>query len=1413
MNPDEIWGGTYGSDVDRLQRDYAAQQKIDPSYQRPKELLEEEEKEKEKSKPQEEKPESNPVKEAAKSYAPASGYIEGAEQLIQAGIDNAPKIVDGITGAISSLGDRDFSKEQTTENAIKDGVKNAAYQQIAAPLAILDFGLDSIGRVPATQWIDDAWDEKTKFQDPTMAGVRDVLSVIVPSVAASMVLTPAAGKAVSAINGGKVATGLAKVTTALSADVAIAQLSDYSERDEGLMRSLDDFMESIGRPLDLKIPDSIKVLDGDSPQLRRNKLSYEAAGLSIIADVLTYSHSAGKAILNWFKPKDDVARTFKEVSIRQNPDPDTVFRTMELDEEIAQLTDEIAASSDPKLIKELTAKRDDLAEENAALFRTYFKTGSTSATADPLASVVQQAQSSRGWQIDEVGADRLKADPTNPEIDPFVQSKLTPDTLRPAVQSIPRATVQKNAADVAAIELGVVPPNSVPAPLTTPAYEKGMGLRGPAREKAKALVDSLNAGGKHDAVVDGATVAYQQMEEAALNYLARAIEAPSVDELKEVFKPALTTKQITEELGVEVLRDDVVRPAFQAIKALNELYFGREVTAMSGRMMMTTAKEIETILDAKRVFKSNVNEDAIDDVVLDKLGFLTEIYGISKNIGSKGLSVFKHWRKQDPVVMKSQMDIIAKQKKAEAAQFINDVRILKKENPEVARTLFMAYDATDGDVNSMAKLTAWVRTQNNPLTFITGGGEFGNVTVFAENAWGVIYNNVLSGLSALKAMKGTVSALALKPVNYLLGTSAQWAFGKASFDDIRKGFYAYGIQYETVARATSEFFSTLKKASNNPEAYKAALRKDYGGPDISQMEEVLERAMGQKEFASGQGWLYKWNMLNKAYANSKFARYGTNLMLAGDKASQIYTATMASKFRAWEEVYQKGQKLNVEELLEAQQRHYDNVFDSKTDLIKDSWVKQVSADVALNEEMTSQMGRFLTGLNNMHPSFRILNMFPNTGFNDIRKKLTYIPFASIPGASRNARTILAKSQDEIDEVMRLHGIDINDPDKMTILKNLKAEYIGRLMFGSALSMAGINYAMAGNIRGDYPADAKTRNYLISQKWKPKTINIGGNWVSYEGIEMIDPIFTMLGNLSYNLTDVSSPVAEDLSGKIAWMFSNMFVGATPLEGLEPIVGLLLLNDESAMQRLINNFVRQSMPMSSAQSVIVKAIDGAAKETYKDSVNYFASRLVPTAPFVPDKYDIWTGQKIYVIDNPWLRALNAINPLAVSQGEEPWRVWINSSGYNASQLVLKDSSGHHTYTSAERSRVAQLIGEQEPWREIEKLMKVQKYNDQIAMAKLMMRKNNWTWDELSVNQNDLEVVDKINKTMNRAKEFAENKFLQENPAIQSKINDAKRIKQLMQAGKQSEADALSKAARKRFKESKKAKQLQQVQEFFR
>jgi hypothetical protein len=292
---------------------------------------------------------------------------------------------------------------------------------------------------------------------------------------------------------------------------------------------------------------------------------------------------------------------------------------------------------------------------------------------------------------------------------------------------------------------------------------------------------------------------------------------------------------------------------------------------------------------------------------------------------------------------------------------------------------------------------------------------------------------------------------------------------------------------------------------------------------------------------------------------------------------------------------------------------------------------------------------------------------------------------------------------------------------------------------------------------------------------------------------------MIGDLAYYQRDIGSTVTEDWLGKLGYTFSMTFANQTWLAGLEPLVAIM--NQETgAAERMLANQVRSFIPQSGTLGVAAKAIDNSQKDIYKDFVGYIKNRLPGLNMTLPEQIDIYTGKPVNDIDNPMLRALNAVSPVQVSEGAEPWRQWLIDTGWDGVQMIRKDSSGNHEYTPAEREVLYKYIGEQQIWKEFDKLSKNKKYNDQLDRVRAM-RVQGVDSEKIDVAQ--LEAYSVLNKVMLEAQKAAEKRLQSDNPDMWEAINLSIRNKNLLKQGR---VDDARRAADRR-------QQIQQLTEMYR
>ena len=1249
----------------------------------------------------------------------------------------------------------------------------------ATPLPFIDLGMDVVG-MAGGQAIDDAWDEKTKFQSPLSQNIRDVTGVIVPTIVGSMTLGPMAGSAAFRATGGSaIARGLAKVFTTAAVDVGVVGVSDYSERDEGIAASLDGFLDDMGNPLGMNIPDAWQVMDGDSPPVRRVKLMMESGIFSLAGDALGYLLQRGKGPMEWMIPKGEIAENYKLSAALENPDPYSVKRTHQIDEELLLSNETRLGKFLSKQEEEvLDAKVSQLQQEKDEIIDEVARTGNSRVTEDPLESYVQKQDASRDWQTDEIGSRKLMADPQYTKYDPDIQSQLA-DPSQTVRFSSPPGAAARNAADIATMEL--MPQKGVPTPVVTdPMLQDGLGVNGSSREVIVSIAEDKSQAGVYDAAWGGMQVTHQSIEDSGWRTLRQILEAEDVDQLKSLFLNKRETRELAKGVEALVLKDPEAMEVGPALQALTAMYLDGDVAKTSARVMKTTGLEIEAISESLNKFKGAVDPDRATQIIFDKMSFLFEEYGLNKSISGWSLANKRFWgfKRKSPKQTYDEITELVTKNRENAMNMYSNMKRLREQNPQAAHTLAMAYDLTNGEVDTLVKMTKWARKQMSIKSLAYNPD--GNLNLFAKGLKQIRYNNVLSGLSAMTAAVGNGSALILKPIEYMAGAGLSAFTG--DFHPLRAGLYAFN-SFDAQGPALKDAFEMFKKASKDPQSVMDRLRKDYQFSDDARWE-VLERIedLALQEGKTGDAYMIRWMRWNRDMGHNPVMRWGTNAMLGIDTYSNTLLATANSKFRAYDEVLSGGGNLTKGNLEAAAKKHYKNIFDDNG-MVIDKWLKHTSGELALNAD--TGIADLITATTNRIPVLTPFFMFPNTGVNWVRKSLTYLPIANLVD-SRTRKTLLAgDNQEKIIEALAEHGIQASkEPQFMMIYKNLKAEYTGRLAMGTGLSLGLAQFALAGNIRGNLPPGKQDQRYWRQNNIQPKMIKLMGHWVSYDGIPPFDPVLSIIGDMAYHANHIGPKAIEDTMGQIAWTFAQSFTQSTPIQGLEPLVQLAGGDRGAAVQRFIANETRSMIPMSGALGATANAVSIAQKDIYNDWRTYLINRLPGVNTLLPEQIDPWTGNAIRDIDNPMLRIINALSPIKVSGEKEEWRQWLLSTGFNQTSMLRKDSSDEYEFSPTERETIMKYVGEQELWREIDAIKDNPEYNS--FLDDLRNHRNSGK-DSNVVDLPPLTgpVYDHIRKILKQGLERAEQKALRNGDIPVDTILGAKLAKKYLRFGNIQEA----------------------------
>ena len=1225
------------------------------------------------------------------------------------------------------------------------------FQNLSLPgLGMVDFGMDVLGNVPGLGRVDDFYDKATELEDPAKQKIRRVLSVVLPSILGGRAV---AGKMTSmkgpALQKALVGTGLFATEEA-----AIIGLSDVGEEDNLFRTMSDTFPDVFGPQGSYPLPDALKTLDSDSPGVRKLKNMYETAGLSLVGSTLgTFIHLKGnKKVLDWMEPLDDTAVQYKQLNLLDTAEPDKLIRAQQINEILS--TKSLSKQNEQALMDELMSINEELG------------------IVDDIDDELRRSRLKRKRESTAAAKTKIDNGAVQQELEFDVD--LAPGIVNEAGEARqipPSGNVARNMADTTAIKQGVS--EGDPAPIITESMQrKGLMVGPTSRGAVMGVAEEGRDAGRFNAVVDGFRFTTKQMNAAAWDIYTSIIAAENMDDLRGLFLENRDVKNML--LGrfkVEMFNEEQARAAAFAMRDLVDRYLGREVTEASARAMDTLGRESASMAQAVIDLKPFVDDNRAMDLIIDKMQFLMDEYALNKYVSGWQLRN-KNWFDQVPP---KELDTVIEQLTTEFTsaenaihaknlKFTKTLKKLKVENPQLMRPLVDAYAHTNGDVDSIAKLHKWAANQITPVGLLRSPDPK-QMNLFARSAWGVIYNNVLSGLSAFRAGIGNTAQLVLKPITGVLGHGFNGLL-TGEWDNLKATFYYNGAVFETNRRALNDAYHMMKRAHKDPQTMMKAYRKDFVFQETKTWD-ILEnmRPVWEAEGNWGRVKQYDVAKLMKDLGDHPNLRYGMTGMVFSDVFSQVHLAHYLSRTRAYSDVFSEFGYLKEGAIEAAEARHYKEMFDADG-LIKDKALKALTGEVALN--LDDGVSNWINKATTAYPVTKHMLMFPRTSSNYIKNSLSWTPISLIPGINKYSKTLWARTDEDIAAALLEHGIDSSIPNADSLFKNLQAEYRGRLAFSSLMTGTLYQYAMSGNIRGNGHYNASRRTKERTQMgYEPKTINIGGQWVSYKGIVGVEQILSIMGDMAYYAKDIDEATLSNWQSKLTWTIASTFLNETPLQGLEPLIAATN-GDLTGWSRLTANAARAYIPLSGAAGVLSNAITSTQKDIQGNIDEYLMNRLPVFSSLLPDQIDIWTGEPVNDIDNPYLRMLNALNPLKVSGTAEPWRQWLLESGWDGLSRLRKDSTGSYEYSPEERELIYKFIGEQKMYKEIEKLMKNKKHNKELEMLRIH-RSNNAEIDQdrIKLDTQDLPVFQKINRIVRNAQKIAELKLLTLRPDITDRI----------------------------------------------
>jgi len=1136
------------------------------------------------------------------------------------------------------------AKEESTGIIPKDvgqAARNIFEGGLAAPTGMVDWAVDLYNVLPTPDL-----PKIPKFKNELFQAAREISSVVLPTVLLTRGLG-AAGAATQAkvkweLGKNALVKWLGEAGVAAGAGAFVDATNKLNETDDNLQGSLKKMFPKTFS----WISDDWATLDSDAPDVKRAKNVNEGVGLGIFTDLLVGGAKLLKATVGTkqatgFIPKDEQAVNFKA----------------QHDTSTQSAADEVFESA---------GRREEVLDERADYGVANNKEGAYLGIHDV-------------FDVEEAGVRSV-------------------DSLGVVGAAVDQVRISKNYGTVYG-RLGNF--------FSEPAMKYVLRNADPDTfdEVDQSLVDSMTSAGKWEYLLgDGRTIT---AEEAAteMRKLGASLLDPRMDTeaMQKVFQEFNSVVDGVERLGVDTKGNIAYGGALVAIRGLRDAYIDLNKTGAQGLLATSLAGQVSDLSEGARLMDGTAAIERAQEQILDKLEYLSVVQGRAKQLRSEGLGslkeIYKHLNEKDFSKVQQMVDSFNETKKAtdqeiidRAKRTVDTLRQVSKERPEYLKPLQMAWEFTDGNVDTMSKLNRFVDQSLGdwfPKFFVDGSPEIPNVIV--QGMWSNIYNSVLTSVSTpLKAGFANAALLLEKPITVLGG-----ALVGGDIKTLKRGWYQYSAFADTMQKGLKHMTDVYRKAASDPTSVGYIMRDDLVQKNEATMDILHSYAMAaQKTGNDGPMALYHKAEALHDMANNPWLRFGANAMTALDGFARAVIANAETRGQIYDKFIDGGRKLDAAGMKKALDDQYNEMFDS-SGMITNKAVDYASREIAMNLDSPAVDG--LSRLINQYPAMKPFLMFPRTSVNilDMANKHSPISIFAKEYNEIAYKPLSNFTVDEVQEILTKRGLPVDD-NMMDTFNTLRAEIRGRKAVGTITMMAASAMFLNGGLRGNGHYDKERNRVRQELGWKPRTFKgWDGKWYSYDGLGPISDFLALTADVMDNFDSITESDLETTINKLGFIISGNLTNKSMLAGIEPMNDVLAGNP-AALNRWATSFASSLAPLSGARNELGRLMAPSLRELDMEFTQLLRNRnkfldVVDSKGALPDKHDWIDGKKVGYPENFFVRAWNAVSPMKVYEGQSPERQFLLDIEYDSRPSFNKSTKGVE-YTPKERSELFSLIGQQ-------------------------------------------------------------------------------------------------------------------------
>ena len=1142
---------------------------------------------------------------------------------------------------IQIINGKPYYTKEAQQEALHEEVGRSVKQteaRLSAPgQGVMDWIGDLVNNVPGVNI-----PRRQPFEDKFAQGAREVSEVVIPTILLAGGLTQAGTAAHSKVGwslGNDKAfqwfakTGIGALSGGIADEVSYTQ--SQTKNLQGELRSL------LGTPetehLFGVLPPDWSTLDSDSPDVKRSKNRNEGIGIGIYTDLILgaakfLKASTGmKQATKWVPENEQAKGFFKDLLTKDDLPEDVVINSAK-------------------------KRSDDLDELGSFNFEK------SENLDEPLLGVHDL------YDYDEIGL-------------------RTADDYGVIGASVDAVRVSKNI-DTSYGRVGSV--------ITEPAMKHGLELNDAGHTVLKTLAGELQQAGEYGyTTAKGRYLSFKEISDEG-DRLAADLMKMDVAEMKRVLDPdSETFFGVDVDTNKRVLKDTAYAGVFKAIKSYMKEFANMDQIKANAYLSNSFAGQVSDMAEGVRLMDGTAAVDRAGEQIIDRLRYLMMLKGQASYVRGRGLNMINLWKRLPGG--KSSADVI-KAEKVKTLEALEDIQMevdnsletisnIQKERPQMLGSFMLAYEMTDGKVDTMGKLNNWLRNSTGTMSkaFIDGKPEMPSAVM--QGFWGNVYNSVLSAFTTpIKAVLANTVLMAERPVATFAG-----ALANGDTRTIRRGWYQYSALGDTLQKGFTHMNQVFRRASQDPSSVQHLLKSDFQLKNDETLTLLREFASASEEMGEygPRAMVEQIEALNDL-AEHPWLRFGINAMSAMDGFTRAVIGNVEARGSAFDKITLGGDsKLTREGLKALGDEVYKEMFD-KAGNLTNKGVDFAAREISLN--LNTPGVKALSALIDRAPAIRPFMMFPKTSINMMRFTDTHSPF-SIFVKDYNDIAFKPKeafSSSEITDILTARGIPVDEFSEAAF-DALRAEIKGRKAIGTLSIFGAGAMFMNDRLRGNGHFDRQTQNVRREVGWKPRTYKaLDGKWYSYDNLGAVSDYLAIVSDVMDNFDTLNEMDLATNLNRLGFILSANLTNKSFLAGLEPMFDVLSGN-AAAGSRWAASFGNALQPLSGQRNELARLLQPQLKVVEQDILALSANRNPGFKNQLPDLKSWIDGKTVGEAKNFWARLQNTYSPWKVSDDISPEAQFLIDIEYDSRPTFMSDGKGVR-YNASQRSELYTIMGEQ-------------------------------------------------------------------------------------------------------------------------